>query len=354
MRAILAVAATLVLSHDAIAAPSADVVVYWAPADVAHRWRDEARGAAQRAGAAFVDRSPAAPEPPSAPALVTAGITAYTALRFDDAVAVLDRAAAEIDVTGAAGLSAAELADLFLYRGLARFQRGEPAAWDDLVVSARIDPARVLDPTRFPPRAIEQLQRARSGVTGEPRVDVTVISDPDCAVALDATAITGGRGELAPGEHWLRVTCPGRGAAGRRIRVSAPGVTVELRPPAITPPDDDEALIQARTAGSEQVIDVVVAGGVARARLRHVGGRELGRRSLALTGARPGALAAAITALLVPPVTTRPAPRHWYRSRWVWAAGGALAAAAVLVPIALGSSDGERDVVVRPTGWPPW
>jgi hypothetical protein len=37
----------------------------------------------------------------------------------------------------------------------------------------------------------------------------------------------------------------------------------------------------------------------------------------------------------------------------VWAAGGALAAAAVLVPIALRDT-GPGDRVIRPTGLPPW
>jgi hypothetical protein len=54
--------------------------------------------------------------------------------------------------------------------------------------------------------------------------------------------------------------------------------------------------------------------------------------------------------MLAPPPI---AGERWYRKRWVWAAGGALAAAAILVPVALRDT-GPGDRVIRPTGLPPW
>lgn len=357
MRTLLVALSLLGLARAAVAAPAADVVTYWA-AGAPPSWRDEVRAAAGRAGAAFVDGSPAAEAPPAAPALLDEGVRAYLALRFDDAVSALDGAAAELDQTGAAGLTSAQLVDVFLFRGLARIQRGDPAAWDDLVIAARLDPSRVLDPARFPPRAIEQLQRAQRAVAADARAPLTLAIPDGCAAWIDGTRAAGSAAaalvvELAPGAHWIHARCPDHAPWGRRVLLSAPGVAVTATPAPIEPPGADDALIQGRTSGAASVVDVIVIAGLARARLRRVSdGRELGRVSLALADAAPGALADAVARLLVPGET--PAPRRWYRSRWVWAAGGALVAAAVLVPIALAGDSGEPDLVVRPTGWPPW
>lgn len=362
VRALLAATALLLLARVAIAAPAADVVVYRAAADDPAARRDEVRRAATEAGAAFVDRTPPPPPPPTAPGLIAEAVTAYGALRFDDAVAALDRAAAEVDATGGDGLTAGGLADLFLFRGLARVQRGDLAAWDDLVASARIDPARVLDPARFPPRAVEQLQRAQRSVTAQPRAPLTVHAPPACAVVIDGTRATGPAGagavvlELAPGAHWVRVACPDHAPWGRRVLVSDPGVAVTAAPAPNPPPSDDEPLVQARVVGAAAVVDVIVAGGLARLRLRRAAdGRELDRATVALAEAGPGALGAAVARLLAPAAAGPATPRRWYRSRWVWAAGGAAVAAAILIPVALGGDGGgEPDIVVRPTGWPTW
>lgn len=375
MRALLIAVTVLASARAAVAAPTADVVVYWA-ADAPQDLRDQVRTAATRAGATFVDRSPTAATPPAAPALLAEAVAAYDALRFEDAVAALDRAAAEIDAGGAAGLTSSQLADVFLFRGLARVQRGDPAAWDDLVISARLDPARVLDPARFPPRAIEQLQRAQRAAVEQARAPLTVHAPAACTVTIDGAPTAGasaapaaGPGartapvivELAPGVHWVRAACPDHAPWGRRVLLSAPGVAVIAAPAPIAAPTADLALIQARTMGAAAVVDVIVRGGAARARLVRVSdGRELDRVSVTVDGAAAGApgdqaavaLADAVAALLAPDAVV--APPRWYRSRWVWAAGGALVAAAILVPIAIAGGDGDPEIVVRPTGWPPW
>ena len=97
-----------------IAAPSADVVVVWAPgAKVA-----PIEQVARRAGAAVIDRSPAANAVPATAGTLKRGIEAYDALRFEEAWTTLDEARALADRTGAAGLSQSQLADLFLYLSL--------------------------------------------------------------------------------------------------------------------------------------------------------------------------------------------------------------------------------------------
>ena len=329
------------------AAPAADAVLYWAPPETPAALRVRVKSAAEAHGAAFVDRSSPAPKPAD-PTRIAAAVTAYDELRFDEALALLDQAAGELDRTGAAGLDVARLAELFLYRGLARIQLGQPArAWDDLLIAARIDPSRVLDPARFPPRAIEQLERARAEVAAAPRGALRVTAPAGCVISIDGAISGDGRAELPHGAHWVDAACPEHLPWGRRIVVDRTAVEVAVAATMIAPPGDDDALIQARTLGAASVIEVTVLGGAARVRHSRSDGRELARALVTIDG---DAVTATIDRMLSPP----PPPREkWYRSRWVWATGGALAAAAILVPVAVReTSAGAR--VSRPTGVPPW
>ncbi len=348
MRAIvLAAAVALSPAGIASAAPAADVILYWAPPDAPAVLRTRSRAAAEAAGAAFVDRSPPPPRPADA-ARIAAALVAYDQLRFDEAVALLDQAAAELDRTGAAGLDVARLAELFLYRGLARIQLGQPMqAWDDLLIAARIDPTRRLDPARFPPRAIEQLERARAEVAAAPRGALRVTAAAGCVITIDGAIAGDGRAELPHGAHWIDAACPEHQPWGRRVVVDRTAVEVVVAATPIRPPGEDDALIQARALGAKSVLEVVVLGGAARLRHRRGDGRELAR---ALVTVDSEAVAAAIERLLAPAPPTR---ERWYRSRWVWAAGGAVAAAALIVPLAV-RDGGPGDRVVRPTGLPPW
>lgn len=348
MRAIvLAAVVVSVLVEIAAAAPAADAILYWAPPDAPAVLRTRARAAAEAKGAAFVDRSPPAPQPADATRIVAA-ITAYEQLRFDEALALLDQAAAELDRTGAAGLDVARLAELFLYRGLARIQLGDAArAWDDLLVAARIDPSRVLDPARFPPRAIEQLQRARAEVSAAPRGVLRVSAPAGCVISIDGAISGDGRAELPHGAHWIDAACPEHQPWGRRVVLDRTAVEVVVSATPITPPTEDEALIQARALGAATVVEVTILAGAARVRHRSADGRELARELVTADG---DVIAATVERMLSPRLVVR---EPWYRRRWVWALGGALAASAVLIPIAVRDT-GPGDRVIRPTGLPPW
>ena len=348
MRAlVLAAVVVLTSAGPATAAPAADAILYWAPPDAPAVLRARARAAAEARGAAFVDRSPPAPKPADASRIVAA-ITAYDELRFDEARDLLNQAAAELDRTGAAGLDVARLAELFLYRGLARIQLGEPErAWDDLLVAARIDPSRRLDPARFPPRAIEQLQRARDEVAAAARGVLRVSAPAGCVISIDGAISGDGRAELPHGAHWIDAACPEHLPWGRRVVLDRTAVEVVVAPTPIDPPGEDEALIQARALGAASVVEVTILAGAAHVRHRAADGRE---RARALVTADGDVIAATVTRMLTPPVVVR---EPWYRRRWVWAVGGALAAAAVLVPIAVRDT-GPGDRVIRPTGLPPW
>jgi hypothetical protein len=344
---ILAAVVVLVPVGVADAAPAADAILYWAPPDAPAVVRTRTRAAAEEKGAAFVDRSPPAPQPAD-PGRIVAAITAYDQLRFDEAVVLLDQAAADLDRTGAAGLDVARLAELFLYRGLARIQLGEPArAWDDLLIAARIDPSRVLDPARFPPRAIEQLERARAEVAAAPYGVLRVNAPEGCVISIDGAIAGDGRAQLPHGAHWVDATCPEHQPWGRRVVLDRTAVEVQVSAVAITPPTEDEALIQARALGAATVVEVTILAGAARIRHRSADGRELAR---ALVTADGEVIASTVERMLDPPPVAR---EKWYRKRWVWAAGGALAAAAILVPVALRDT-GPGDHVIRPTGLPPW
>ena len=98
----------LLLASTAVAAPAADLVIVWAPG--ANPAPLEA--VAHTAGAALVDRSPAAEPSEDIGALIHRGIAAYDGLRLDEAHAALDAARASADRSGA--VTATQLSDLFI------------------------------------------------------------------------------------------------------------------------------------------------------------------------------------------------------------------------------------------------
>jgi hypothetical protein len=306
------------------AAPAADLVVVWAPgAKVA-----PIEAVSRQAGAAVIDRSPAASAIPATGSILKRGIEAYDALRFDDAWQTLDEARALADRTGAAGLSQAQLADLFLYRGLVKIQQGElNAYWDELVTSVTIDPVRVLDPARFPPRVASELERVHQALTDRKRATLGVDAPSGCTVLVDgAPASAVGSAQPLVGSHWVYVTCADRAPWGSRVELTGDQLVV-ARNPALAPPTDDELLIQARTVGATAFVAVEVRSGVGTARLVGVDGRERDRRSVVIAGDLTP-LSAAVRELLLPAPNTR-----WYQSRWAWAAGAAMVAAAILIPV---------------------
>lgn len=339
----------------AAASPRADLVITWAPGhgEIITAAAEEAR----RAGAAAIDASPeAAPVPADAQALRT-GRAAYEALRFDEAAAALTAAAQSVELTGGAGLGSGELGDVFLYRALTAAQRGDAAAaWDDFVRAAAVDPGRTLDPALLPPRALEQLERARAHVAAMPRRTVQLRREAGCAIAIDARPTAEAEVVLVRGRHWLVARCPGRRTLQRGFDVleaadGAAPLEVAAAGEVLPPLGDDAALVQARAAGARAVLVVTVAGEVALLRRLGIEGREQERRSLRLAGAGDGAaLAAEVRRLLAPAATTTNAT-PWYRSRWAWAAAGVVAASAVLLPLVL-QDDGAPGVVIRPDGAP--
>lgn len=324
----------------ALAAPAADLVFVWAPGAKVAPIDDVAR----RAGAAVIDRSPVTTADPETASTLRRGIDAYDALRFDDAWATLEEARVLADRTGAAGLSQSQLADLFLYRGLVKIQRGElNESWDELVTSVTIDPVRVLDPARFPPRAAGELARVRQSLAERKRATLIVDAQAGCTALIDGTPASAvGSAQPLVGSHWVHVTCADRAPWGTRVELIGDQLVV-ARNAAVAPPTDDEVLIQARTAGAKAFVAVEVRSGVGTARLVGVDGRERDRRSVTVSGDL-APLAVAVQQLLQP----RPSGR-WYESRWAWAAGAAALAAAILIPLtaAIAQDDTPSSATVK-------
>lgn len=316
-----------------MAAPAADIVFVWAPGAKVAPIDDVAR----RAGAAVIDRSPAATAVPATASTLKRAIEAYDALRFDEAWTTLEEARVLADRSGAAGLTQAQLADLFLYRGLVKIQKGElNEYWDELVTSVTIDPVRVLDPARFPPRVASELARVHQSLTDRKRATLAVDAPLGCTVLVDgAPASAVGSAQPLVGSHWVYVTCADRAAWGTRVELTS-DQRVVARNTAVAPPTDDEVLIQARTIGAKAFVAVEIRSGVGTARLVGVDGRERDRRSVAVSGDLT-VLAGAVSELLAPVPTT-----HWYASRWAWAAGAVVLAAAILIPVTAATSQDTR------------
>lgn len=356
------VVALLASGSVAYAGERSLVADFWQPPGLAPELRGvEAvfRIDLSRRGARWlVDARAAETPPPSQRPALDAAITAYRAFRFADAVRSLDALVRVLDSSGGGDLDAAQLSDVFLYRGLGRLEGGDSeGAWPDVVRAARIDPSRTLDPAQISPRALSVFRRAVAEVARQPRSELDVRAPEDAQIVVDGRAI-GRSASLTLGRHWVRVEALGYerwsgviDLVGAR-EIFAPS----LRP--VTPPSVDARLAQLRAEGARET--TLVQGALARD-----GGQwRIALRVIALdTGAARGeevpvssasepAIRAALARLLDPPSVVvasaplvvappiAPPPR---RSRaWIWGVVAGGAAAVLLVSIPLGVVYGRK------------
>jgi hypothetical protein len=344
VRLAVALAVALAATTRVAAAAPVELVVAWLPGVE----RGPVAAAADRAGVAFVDRTPAAP-PPVVIGELAVAIEAYEALRLDQAWDALERARAAVDATGAA-LPPAQLADLFVYRALVRTQRGDvTGAWDEWIAAAVVAPGRVLDPGRFPPQVLAEHARARAAIAAAPPVALTVTGGDGCVVTLDGAPI-GATASVAVGPHWLRAECPGAEPWVARPTLIGATATIAIAAQRPEPPDDDALLVTARASGAAGFLAVDLRGEVIRVRRFAATGQVDAERTVA-RAAGADAIATAVAGLLAPPPRGRATP--WYRSRWAWAAGAAGLAAAIAVPLtiwAVGDGGATGATIVGPGG----
>jgi tetratricopeptide (TPR) repeat protein len=357
-------------------APELPLVIFFAPAPAAAE-AAAARGAlarlARAEATALVDLSPALPPAPTAPARLRRAIEAYEAFRYDEALGDLDQAIAEAASTGAAGLEPSGLSDLLLYRALCHVQRGDATrAWDDFVRAATADPARLLDPLRFPPRAVEAFQRAVLAVRAAPTGRLVLDAARTCSAWIDGRAVPATNEPSSPlphGEHYLRLECPGLAPYSARFSLATEELALkpDLRPPA--QPSERDVIALGRTRGASAVLLAVLspsAGAPATLRLSLLdvaSGSLRGQSFVALAAGGTGdadttaaakrlldRLTSAATAHPPPPMTSR---SPWYRSPWLWGAIGVSLTAAVLLPLTVDVAR-PAGFDLRPDGPAPW
>jgi len=206
----------LIHATTAAAAPArADntAAVYWQPPDAAAVGADARAAfsaAAAAMGARFVDATPAEPVAPSLVPALDAAKSAYARFAFRDAITALDALQRDAHAAGGGDLDGRQLSEMFLYRGLAKLEgtAGDTAAWDDLVNAARLDPTRVLDPARFPPRAVATYKRAAAEAAQLPRADLVLEVPPDAAIRIDG-APSSPAASVTMGQHLVSVTANG-------------------------------------------------------------------------------------------------------------------------------------------------
>ncbi len=309
-----------------MAAPGADLVVVWTPG--AQPQPIQAVGRAR--GVAVIDRSPAPPAMPETAGFIAQGKTAYDAIKLPEAQAALDQAKQLAETTGAAGLTRAQLSDLFLYRGLVRVAQGdETAAWDELVEALVIYPSRTLDPSQYAPKVSALLGRVQKDVAEKhPNSKLVLDAPAGCTTLIDGEPVAGA--VLRPiGPHFARVVCPDAEPWAIRIDLPASDTRIPVAPVHYTPPSETETLIQARAVSAKAVIVVELHESLATVRLLGADGRERERRTTTVIRGELAPVAAIVDSMLAPIIASHP----WYRSRWAWIAGAAIVTAAIVIPI---------------------
>jgi len=214
------------------AAPGTTVAVYWQPPEVGAiggAARVAFADAAKSIGARVVDAGPVEPATPSLVPALEAAKGAYGVFAFRDAIASLEVLQRTADAAGGGDLDGRQLSEIFLYRGLAKLEViSADAAWDDLVNAARLEPTRVLDPARFPPRAVATYKRAATEAAQLPRAELILDVPADAVVRVD-----GGRSApttaVALGQHFVSVAVDGYERWAAVVPVT--GTPTRFKPP---------------------------------------------------------------------------------------------------------------------------
>jgi hypothetical protein len=208
-----------------------------------------------------------APAAPRAPDSVRTGILNAQKLAFGEAQHDLDTAAAEVATTGGAGLTTAELGDLYLYRAMATARadwNAQPAAapteartkaFDDYLRAATLAPNRTLNARELPPQVVADFQRAVEVVRKRTSGTLIVKGPADGQVALDDGAlmpIAGGVTfhDLVFGEHLIRVEQIGYAPWGAAVPFGQPSMEIDVPARAALKLDDATATAHGRRMGA--------------------------------------------------------------------------------------------------------
>jgi hypothetical protein len=214
------------------AVPDTTVAVYWQPPEVGAiggAARVAFADTAKSIGARLVDASPVEPGAPSLVPALEAAKGAYGVFAFRDALASLEVLQRTADAAGGGDLDGRQLSEIFLYRGLAKLEIISPdAAWDDLVNAARLEPTRVLDPARFPPRAVATYKRAAAEAAQLPRAELILDVPADAVIHVDG-ARSAPNTAVALGQHFVSVAADGYERWAAVVPVT--GTPTRFKPP---------------------------------------------------------------------------------------------------------------------------
>jgi hypothetical protein len=219
-----------------------------------------------------------APPAPQAPDNVRMGILNTQKLAFSEALHDLDAAAAEVATTGGAGLTAAELADLYLFRAMATAHadwNAQPGAapteartkaFDDYLRAATLTPTRTLNEREMPPQVVTDFKRAQEVVHKRPLGTLIVKGPPDAQVALDGgplMPIAGGLSihDVSFGEHLIRVEQIGYADWGTVVPFGQPSVEIDVPARAALTLDDATAAAHGRRMGARFALVAAAKGG---------------------------------------------------------------------------------------------
>jgi hypothetical protein len=165
---------------------------------------------------------------------------------------------------GGAGLDAAALSDLYLYRAwvVARADfnvehavspTARAEAYGDLVRAQMATPGRQLNTQQFPPVVLEDWARAAADLRERPQVTLVVHAAPEAWVSCDGGNPIAGPATftgLPEGEHLLRIDQPGWARWGGVVTVQGPTADVDVPERRSLSLDDAVAAEHARHMGA--------------------------------------------------------------------------------------------------------
>jgi hypothetical protein len=220
----------------------------------------------------------AAPPAARAPDATHLGILHAQQLAFTDALRELDLAAGEVATTGGAGLTSAELGDLYLFRAMATAHADWNAAvaapptpertraYADYLRAATMTPDRTLNPHDLPPQVVADFQRALDEIRHRPRGTLIVKGSADAQIALDGGPLMSLKGgltvrDLAYGEHLIRAEELGFVPWGALIPLNQPSFDLTLPARTTLALDDATAAAHARRMGARFALVAQPKGG---------------------------------------------------------------------------------------------
>ncbi len=183
--------------------------------------------------------APATVEPSLVPSLSKIN-EAYRTFHFPETAQLASDLLQTAEQRGGGDLNQRQLSEIYLNRGLARLETNQAdLAWDDLIASARLDPARVLDPARFQPRVVAAYRRAATEAASSAHCELTFRLPIGAHLFIDGGSAQSPVSILI-GRHFVRVVGDGLVTWEGMVSATSPREQTALPLRALEPPDARE------------------------------------------------------------------------------------------------------------------